>query len=133
MDAAENDRRDRAETHIRTLGGKALDHELEKERERISAFEDHRANLAEQLVAEPMSPPSRFGPRQYSGQRGLTPVHTTTTEASPGESSESGLGTRRSLTPVPFPARNVGTEIRGYKCEHPGCTAPPFQTQYLLK
>jgi hypothetical protein len=21
----------------------------------------------------------------------------------------------------------------GYKCDHPGCTAPPFQTQYLLK
>lgn len=27
-----------------------------------------------------------------------------------------------------------GTAITGsYKCTHPGCTAPPFQTQYLLK
>jgi hypothetical protein len=29
----------------------------------------------------------------------------------------------------PVPIASAG----GYKCEHPGCTAPPFSTQYLLK
>lgn len=33
------------------------------------------------------------------------------------------------LQPRPVAAPTPGTHV----CEHPGCTAPPFQTQYLLK
>ncbi|KAL4739184.1 hypothetical protein BDV11DRAFT_188200 [Aspergillus similis] len=37
--------------------------------------------------------------------------------------------------PVGFPPSsqsNTATTTGTYKCSHPGCTAPPFQTQYLL-
>lgn len=40
---------------------------------------------------------------------------------------------------VPLPtnstsqSNNVPTSAGTYRCRHPGCTAPPFQTQYLLK
>ena len=36
--------------------------------------------------------------------------------------------------PNPHPASREGPPpAGGYRCDHPGCTAPPFQTQYLLK
>ncbi|KAH7076378.1 hypothetical protein BKA63DRAFT_281423 [Paraphoma chrysanthemicola] len=41
------------------------------------------------------------------------------------------------LSPPLFPAngsifQQIGTTRRGFKCDYPGCRAPPFHTQYLL-
>jgi hypothetical protein len=43
--------------------------------------------------------------------------------------SEDGVQGAKSSTDNVFKAFSTGT----YKCAYPGCTAPPFQTQYLLK
>lgn len=41
------------------------------------------------------------------------------------------MGDRHPLA-VSTPQANGGP-VGSYKCTHPGCTAAPFQTQYLLK
>lgn len=90
-----------------------------------------------------MSPPPKFGPRQYSGTQSLihsdapTPVSATgqtslgtlCTEPSP-VSERLNLNSDRPILP---PLPNGPLVGGGFRCEVPGCTAPPFQTQYLLK
>lgn len=90
-----------------------------------------------------MSPPGKPGPPYYTSGR---PTHID--ELTP-ESAESYSGFkgftggisadsdhpniepgRRILPPLP----GTGPLATGsFKCDYPGCTAPPFQTQYLLK
>ncbi|KZN90188.1 Krueppel-like factor [Penicillium chrysogenum] len=48
----------------------------------------------------------------------------------PTEQVGAGLGDRHSLA-ASTPQANGGP-VGSYKCTHPGCTAAPFQTQYLL-
>lgn len=49
----------------------------------------------------------------------------------PTEQVSAGMGDRHPLA-VSTPQTNGGP-VGSYKCAHPGCTAAPFQTQYLLK
>jgi hypothetical protein len=89
-----------------------------------------------------MSPPSKFGPRQYSGAQSLassdtqTPLSASTQTTFRTVSSEPSPITERlpfeteRLTLPPLNGSLVGV---AFKCDHPGCTASPFQTQYLLK
>ena len=93
-----------------------------------------------------MSPPSKFGPRQYQ-TNGLTPqgdmqVQTPQSAASTqpsmrtlsSDSSPGGDGIPDTERPILPPLNGGGPLINGgFKCDHAGCTAPPFQTQYLLK
>ncbi|KAJ5115446.1 hypothetical protein NUU61_001205 [Penicillium alfredii] len=46
----------------------------------------------------------------------------------PTEQVSAGSGDRTSLSSNPSTNGSIGS----FKCTHPGCTAPPFQTQYLL-
>ena len=89
------------------------------------------------------SPPARFGPRQYSGTQGFTPSDVETPISASSQASYKTLGTEPSPVsertmldtdrPILPPLTNGPFVGGGFKCEHPGCTAAPFQTQYLLK
>ena len=91
-----------------------------------------------------MSPPAKFGPRQFP-TNGLTPqsdVQTplsASTQASIATLSTEGSPVHERMVldsdrPILPPLSASGPLISGgFKCEHLGCTAPPFQTQYLLK
>ena len=50
-------------------------------------------------------------------------------ETSPNGDQSSMDESARKLPPLTASAALNG----GFKCDHAGCTAPPFQTQYLLK
>ena len=91
-----------------------------------------------------MSPPVKFGPRQFP-TNGLTPqsevqtplsastqasIATLSTEGSPVHERMVMDSDRPMLPPL---SANGPLISGGFKCEHSGCTAPPFQTQYLLK
>ncbi|PGH23251.1 hypothetical protein AJ80_02667 [Polytolypa hystricis UAMH7299] len=65
------------------------------------------------------SPSSQFGDTTSTG-------YPTPTEPGKNEHSE-----RSPLPNDKFPA-NGPLNSSGFKCQHPGCNAPPFQTQYLL-
>jgi hypothetical protein len=54
-----------------------------------------------------------------------------TSYPTPTEQVGAGMGDRHSLA-ASTPQANGGP-VGSYKCDHPECTAPPFQTQYLLK
>jgi hypothetical protein len=90
-----------------------------------------------------MSPPSKFGPRQYQTNGptpqsdAQTPLSTTSTQTSMRTLSSGSspaadvyLDPDRMLPPLNC---NGPMIAGGFKCDHPGCTAVPFQTQYLLK
>lgn len=93
-----------------------------------------------------MSPPSKFGPRQYQ-TNGLTPqsdaptpLSATSTQQSmrtmSSDSSNGGDGMKDPDRPTlpPLTGGTGGPLIGGgFKCEYGGCTAIAFQTQYLLK
>ena len=91
-----------------------------------------------------MSPPAKFGPRQFP-TNGLTPqseVQTplsASTQASMTTLSTEGSPVHERMVMDPdrptLPPLLAGGPLisGGFKCEHLGCTAPPFQTQYLLK
>jgi hypothetical protein len=72
----------------------------------------------------------------YQSSDGLSPgSQPTPIESSAHRMSIDGALTSRTLPPPTgphiqhIPPHGAG----GFKCDHPGCTAPPFQTQYLLK
>jgi hypothetical protein len=54
-----------------------------------------------------------------------------------GRLSIDGALASRTLPPPPGVGASIGLVpghgAGGFKCDHPGCTAVPFQTQYLLK
>ncbi|MCJ1242870.1 hypothetical protein MMC30_000066 [Trapelia coarctata] len=92
-----------------------------------------------------MSPPGKFGPRPIQSN-GFTPgsdvsvqtpqsaeshqsVSSFSTETSPSSNRMSIDGDRPVL---PLPSPNEPIVSGGFKCDYTGCTAPPFQTQYLL-
>jgi hypothetical protein len=54
-----------------------------------------------------------------------------TSYPTPTDQTPGGHCERTSFNPNPQPNGVVPTG--SYKCRHQGCTAPPFQTQYLLK
>ncbi|KAH7126999.1 hypothetical protein B0J11DRAFT_291364 [Dendryphion nanum] len=72
----------------------------------------------------------------YASSDGLSPGSQPTPVEGQGQRmSIDGALTSRTLPPLPtgphiqhVPAHGAG----GFKCDHLGCTAPPFQTQYLL-
>ncbi|MCJ1403572.1 hypothetical protein MMC11_006795 [Xylographa trunciseda] len=90
-----------------------------------------------------MSPPSKY-PRQFSSSsmtpqsevqtplsaESLPSASSFSTETSPNGDRMSIDRDRPILPPLNASASVVGA---GFKCEYTGCTAPPFQTQYLLK
>ena len=83
--------------------------------------------------ATSMSPPGKRERSFYPG--GPTPkgddlTPSTSSADTPHSSDSMGLDVPRPILP---PLMN-GPYVGGvFKCEHPGCTALPFQTQYLLK
>ena len=90
-----------------------------------------------------MSPPSKFGPRQYSGTQGL-PTEVPMPMSAGSQTSYRSMGSEPSPVserinidpdrPILPPLTNGGPLVgSGYKCDYVGCTAQPFQTQYLLK
>ena len=89
-----------------------------------------------------MSPPGNVGRRPFPSNR-LTPQTETplsaesqistssfSTVTSPNGDRMSMDGDRPILPPLSASAPLIGG---GFKCDYPGCNAPPFQTQYLLK
>lgn len=93
-------------------------------------------------VSSPASQPAYWRPSLKSDIHYLTSPYDT---ASPvGKSPAGHYPTPTDHTPpvggcerMPFspanPSPNGVAPTGSYKCRHPGCTAPPFQTQYLLK
>ncbi len=76
-----------------------------------------------------MSPPERVHPHQY-----FPDSRTPQSEELTPQSAESHLSTSSfSDAPSPNPLSDGTLMVGTFKCEHAGCTAPPFQTQYLLK
>ena len=90
-----------------------------------------------------ISPPLKFGPRQYTGTQGLTPSDISTPISASSQASYRSLGTEPSPVsermvldsdrPILPPLPNGPLVAGGFKCEYPGCTAAAFATQYLLK
>ena len=95
------------------------------------------------------SPPQKLGPAEYATS-GLTPQNEVQTPLSAStqasHASMRTLSTSTERSPVAerinadqdrpmLPPLSAGGPLNGggFKCDHPGCTAPPFQTQYLLK
>lgn len=91
-----------------------------------------------------MSPRARFGPNQYYSN-GRTPKGgestplsaesyqssgNYSTDTSPNDDQTNAEASRPVLPPL-----GSGVQLMAglFKCEHAGCTAAPFQTQYLLK
>ncbi|KAA8643554.1 hypothetical protein EYZ11_013368 [Aspergillus tanneri] len=62
----------------------------------------------------------------YSVAKSPATNYPTPTDQTPASTCE-----RVPLNPPPQP--NGAVSAGAYKCHYPGCTAPPFQTQYLLK
>lgn len=60
----------------------------------------------------------------------MTAKSPATSYPTPTEQVGAGMGDRHSLS-ASTPQANG--PVGSYKCTHPGCTAAPFQTQYLLK
>lgn len=54
-----------------------------------------------------------------------------TTHTTPIDGPIPPEGIRRPMLPPP-PGMTV-VPLEGFRCDYPGCTAPPFQTQYLLR
>ena len=87
-----------------------------------------------------MSPPSRPSvqlPSFAARQDALTPQSAdsyTSSGTSPGATSDK-LDIERSARVLPPLVAHPGPAILNgiFRCTHPGCTASPFQTQYLLK
>lgn len=89
-----------------------------------------------------MSPPGRLGVHYGNG---MTAQNETTTPISAETYTSNGSfatdispnGDRMNIDegrPVLPPLPGSGLSVNGgFKCDHEGCTAPPFQTQYLLK
>ena len=109
------------------------------------------SSLSEQSPREPfakgqdptnMSPPVRFGVHHGNG---MTSQNEITTPISAETYTSNGSfaidispnGDRMNIDdgrPVLPPLPGSGLSVNGgFKCDHEGCTAPPFQTQYLLK
>lgn len=89
-----------------------------------------------------MSPPGRFGPGQYypDGRTLQSDDHTPqSAESYPSAgsfSADTSLNGDHSAVegrPILPPLSSVPLMTGLFKCENPGCTAAPFQTQYLLK
>lgn len=90
-----------------------------------------------------MSQPGRFGQSQYHSERrtpqsdDLTPLSTESYPSAANFSADtSPNGDRINTEGRVLPPLGVGTVplMTGmFKCENAGCTASPFQTQYLLK
>ena len=108
-------------------------------------------SLSEQSPREPftkgqdptnMSPPARFGVHYGNG---MTPQNEITTPISAKTYTSNGSfatdispnGDRMNIDegrPILPPPSGSGLSVNGgFKCDHEGCTAPPFHTQYLLK
>jgi hypothetical protein len=94
-----------------------------------------------------MSPPGSTHPKLYrSSTKGDTPFtpstlsdHQPTPQSTEGSSAyptpqehRMSIDGERALINGPL-APNGPFSSSGFKCTHPGCTAAPFQTQYLLK
>lgn len=94
-----------------------------------------------------MSPPGKIGPPRPIHSNGYTPgsdVSVQTPQSAESRQSVSSFSTETSPSgdrmsidgerPVlPLPSPNEPIVSGGFKCDYSGCSAPPFQTQYLLK
>lgn len=65
---------------------------------------------------------------QSSGNDGYSTTNTT-----PIESASSIDGTPKPMLPLPPGMQHLPSAPGIFTCDYPGCTAAPFQTQYLLK
>ena len=89
-----------------------------------------------------MSPPGKFNqPPNPNGRTSqseesapLSAESYTSTGTFSSGASPIGDQTKMDGNPRMLPPLGSGPLLTGiFKCNHPGCTAPPFQTQYLLK
>ncbi|KAJ4358748.1 uncharacterized protein N0V89_003332 [Didymosphaeria variabile] len=89
-----------------------------------SATTLHSATTENSYSSEGVSPGAQVTPIEMRGGPG-------------GRLSIDGALASRTLPPPPGVGANIGLVPShgsgGFKCDHPGCTALPFQTQYLLK
>lgn len=87
-----------------------------------SASTLHSATTNDSYQSEGVSPGAQATPIEIRGGRNL---------------SIDGALASRTLPPPPGVGASIGLVPShgsgGFKCDHPGCTALPFQTQYLLK
>lgn len=77
----------------------------------------------------PPEPHHQAAPYDVSPMTAKSPA---TSYPTPTEQVAATPGTNE-RTSFSQPSANGGPITGSYKCTHPGCTAPPFQTQYLLK
>lgn len=78
----------------------------------------------------PSEPPVPQSP--YDMMSPMTAKSPATSYPTPTEQMGPGVGGQTTFSANMVP-NGVPTGAGHYKCEHPGCTAAPFQTQYLLK
>jgi hypothetical protein len=79
----------------------------------------------------PPPPPPSESNHHHSSMIAKSPA---TSYPTPTEPVAPTAGERTSFSSHPSPEDGSAiTNIGVYKCTHPGCTAAPFQTQYLLK
>ncbi|KAJ6144166.1 hypothetical protein N7470_008061 [Penicillium chermesinum] len=76
--------------------------------------------------SEPPVPQSPYEMSPVTAKSPATNYPTPTEQIAPGVAGQSTFSANMMANGVP-------TGVGHYKCEHPGCTAAPFQTQYLLK
>ena len=94
---------------------------------RSSVATDHTTPLPALLPSASSSGES--GGHTSSSADGCSTAHTTPVDAPP-----TADGTPRPLLPPPPGMPQSAVMIAtGYKCSYPGCSAVPFQTQYLLR
>ncbi|KAK5171785.1 uncharacterized protein LTR77_003421 [Saxophila tyrrhenica] len=96
-----------------------------------AAYYNDRRSEPSGEMHPPMMPPSL--PSASSGESHATTSSSiddySTAQTTPGEGPES---MRPILPPPPGMAQSAFMVGQGFTCDYPGCTAAPFQTQYLL-
>jgi hypothetical protein len=116
----------RGDLFLRTSGGGAFGTDARRPSHAASDNSPYTATLHSASTSD-----------SYQSSDGLSPgTQQTPIEQRPRHMSLDGALASRVL-PLPLNSglqQNLTTHIQGsFKCDHPGCTALPFQTQYLLK
>lgn len=81
--------------------------------------------------AAPSAGENKYTPTSADGNPS-SESYTPSTDATLNDHRTSVDGSRL-LSDLPAPQPNGPLVTGGFKCDYPGCLAPPFQTQYLLK
>ncbi|KAL8786986.1 MAG: hypothetical protein Q9195_007964 [Heterodermia aff. obscurata] len=129
-DARENYRREKAECNISKLPSFEKTSAYVEEQEKINMFEQSKKD---KLPSPRDRRCSSDGQSLPSLAHLAVPmdVQSPAQEVAPSPASTFDTAYSNPNSPLaPFPGPS---KLGEFRCEHPGCTAPPFQTQYLLK